>query len=376
MLPTATEDLSDAQLVAAVADELRRPRIDPADSFVLHAPLELASRAALLPRVAPAGRAEARRRLVELASGYEAAGAPVPDPPSRDFTATPDAARRLREAIDAGDLDEVDAVARWLGRAASPTQLRRLLADTVVARLAAAAHAPIFLYQLPRISPRGELTGELLRPLARELARDPEWRLSWHDKLRPRDSSVTADEVFDAIAATPRTGLPGSGSIYPVMSQAQDSGIAADQLAGVIEHVDPHEAALAVTRAAASSMLQEPSDWAPYGWSHCLTLPQAVLGIADACSNPTAPVAVAATFVVGFRAAMAERPLVAGTELPELTSTVTEIVTYAATHHDAHLVKYTLACLDAAAADPSHAALYLAATQKLGTYWREHAPAA
>ncbi len=53
------DDLSDAELVAAVAAVVRTPRADPADSFVLHAPLELAARTALLPRVSPGSRAAA-----------------------------------------------------------------------------------------------------------------------------------------------------------------------------------------------------------------------------------------------------------------------------------------------------------------------------
>ena len=37
--------------------------------------------------------------------------------------------------------------------------------------------------------------------------------------------------------------------------------------------------------------------------------------------------------------------------------------------HDAHLVKYTLACLDAMAADPPAARLYLAAAATLLAFW-------
>ena len=56
-------------------------------------------------------------------------------------------------------------------------------------------------------------------------------------------------------------------------------------------------------------MLQEPPDYAPYGWSHCLTMPQAVMGIAgDGVDVPRAT-AVAATYVVGFRAALGQRAL-------------------------------------------------------------------
>ena len=43
----------DAALVGYVADRVREPREQPADSFVLHAPLELLARTALLPWVSP-----------------------------------------------------------------------------------------------------------------------------------------------------------------------------------------------------------------------------------------------------------------------------------------------------------------------------------
>ena len=121
-------------------------------------------------------------------------------------------------------------------------------------------------------------------------------------------------------------------------------------------------------------MLVEPPDYAPYGWTHCLTLPQAVLGIAGACREPRAALAVAATFVVGFRAAFGVASLGHDADVEAPPESVTELVTYAATHHDAHLVKYTLACLDAAAWDTERAGLYLSAAARLGRYWRELVP--
>ena len=362
---------SDAALVAAVGDVIRRPRVEPADSFVLHAPLELAARTALLPWVAPAARDEARQRLVELAASYSEAGDAVGDPAPRELTSLAAGADRLRDAIDAGDLDEVDATAAWLGRAASPSELRALLADALVPRLAAAAHAPIFLYLLPRVAPRGELTGELLRPLARELARAPEWRLTWHREVQRGSPPLAASELTAAIAATPRLGLPGSDFIFPIMSQVERAGVAAELLSDIVARVEPHAAARAILRAAAQSMLTEPPDFVPYGWSHCLTLPQAVLGIAGACTDPATPLAIAATFVVGFRAALAAEPLSDDAPVATTPVSVTELATFAATHQDAHLVKYTLACLDAAAWDPAASARYLAAAARLGNYWKE-----
>jgi hypothetical protein len=365
-----TDSASDAELVALVAEVVRRPRVEPADSFVLHAPLELTARAALLPYVAPAARDEARQRLLDLATTYDGAGDALPPPRRRELDSPAAAAARLRSAIAAGDLEEVDEVAAWIGRALTPTELRALLADDLAPSLAAAAHAPIFLYLLPRVAPRGELTPELLRPLARELARAPEWRLSWHQRLE-RGGAASPDALWDAIASTPRLGLPGSDFIYPVMSQAERTGVASDLLGPVVARVDLDSAARVILRAAARSMLDEPDEYAPYGWSHCLTLPQGVLGSARGSHDPAAAAAIAATFVVGFRAAMGTAPLGDDVPVAPPAETVTELVTYAATHSDAHLVKYTLACLDAAAWDPDRAGLYLSAAARLGRYWRE-----
>jgi hypothetical protein len=210
-----------------------------------------------------------------------------------------------------------------------------------------------------------------------------------------RRRRLPAEALHAAIAATPRLGSPGSDFIYPLMSQAEQRGVAPDLLADPVAGVPVADAIPVVLRAAAWSMLVEPPDHAPYGWTHCLTMPQAVLGIADVLDDPRTAVAIAATYVVGFRAAHAQRPLVetpppdpeidltraieAGPDiaaaaawnapLPSTERMTTELVTRAALHHDAHYVKYTLACLDAAAVDRSHERLYLAAAAKLAGYW-------
>ena len=145
---------SDAQLVAHVRDALVRPRLEPADSFVLHAPLELMARTALLPYVRPERRLDARLRLVALSREYEAWGSPAPEAHPDDFDSADDATDVLLGAIRWGALDDVDAAARWLGRALTPHALQRQLAAGVAPLLGAAAHAPIFLYHLPRVGPR------------------------------------------------------------------------------------------------------------------------------------------------------------------------------------------------------------------------------
>ena len=299
---------------------------------------------------------------------------------------------RFLDAVRAGELDEVDRVAHWLGTHASPDELQRALAEPIAASLAAAAHGSILLYLLPRVG--GDGIGTLLRGPARELARHPDWQLRWFDD--PDAAAETDGTLADALLDVPSLGLPGSDFIFPIMNQAEESGIAAKLLAGVAT-TDAATARHDLSRIAALSMLQEPPDYAPYGWSHCLTMPQAVIALAGRGRASRTAVAVAATHVVGFRAALGQRTLHADFK-PERTSTtdvaeaialgpdhaaaavwfaperdtsgiVAELATRAALHHDAHLAKYTLACFDAASADRTRRRLYLAAAASLSSWW-------
>ena len=143
-------------------------------------------------------------------------------------------------------------------------------------------------------------------------------------------------------------------------------------------------------------MLQDDPAFAPYGWTHCLTLPQAVLGILPWLENATAASAIAATYVVGFRVAESSRAIEANWE-PErsevdpidalgadphtaagavyhapndaLDAIVAELAARAAAHEDAHLAKYTLACFDAGVTAPQDRRLFLAAAAYLGAWW-------
>jgi hypothetical protein len=117
-------------------------------------------------------------------------------------------------------------------------------------------------------------------------------------------------------------------------------------------------------------MVHDDPEQAPYGWTHALTMPQAVMSLAGAGVTPRTALAVAGTFTLGFRAAH-------GTvSLPEAMqpgagaeATVAELALAASLHRDAHLVKFTLACLHAASDDPSFAALYLRAAERLVQWW-------
>jgi hypothetical protein len=220
--------LDDQRLVDSAAAIIGVPRdevVGDRYSFVLHAPLELLARAALLPYVAPDAREGARLRIVALAAGYEASGPAAADPPHAHFDSLADAALTLVGAIDAGDLDDVDTAATWLGVRARPNQLGPLLADTVLDRLSAAGHANIYLALLGRTQPRG-VTGQMLRHPARELAKGSVRRIRV-----PSTYSITdargghALELLGLLTDQKAIGPPHSLFIAPLLEYAQERSV-------------------------------------------------------------------------------------------------------------------------------------------------------
>lgn len=387
------DDVSDVELVSRIADRVQVPRLGPADSFVLHAPLELLARAALLPWVSPGAHRIARLRMAAIATEFEAEPAIETGPSTATAMDPVVAAAELTAALAGGELDAVDRTAATLATSATPSELTGLIGDDLLPSLAAAGHAPIFLYQYPRVSPRGEATSALLRPLAREIGRYPELQLEW---VRDRPTAGgSAAALADALASVPQLGLPGSNFIFPVMHQV-DQQVAPELLRSTLAGVTVAAARPIILRAAARTMVMGTAEHAPYGWSHCLTMSQAALEIAPELRDPSLGVAVAASHVVGFMAALASEPIRSTVTLEnpggsfveaiaggmttaaaralhaadgEFAEIRAEIVTRACVRRDAHLTKYTLACLDAMTADPQAARLYLAAAACLLAFW-------
>lgn len=388
----------DARLGAAVGGCLATPKRDEANSFILHAPLELLARIALLPSVDPADRPGARRRLALLGALYAQGGEPVvPGRPIDDTAGAQQVADRLVAALSAGDLDDVDACASWLGPRVPPAELTRLLAEPVAASLAAAAHASILLNLLPRVSPDGWIPGGVIRGPFRELGRQPDWRLRWFEHPDLIGEAKGAS-LSDALAEVPRLGVPGSSFIKPLMQQAEESGVASSLAAPFID-AEPAATQRELARVAAWSMLGE-RDARPYGWTHCLTLPQAVTALVGRGSSPRTAIAVGATHVIGFRAAFAQSPLRPVTPDPpaerDLRAAISAgpdeaaaaawhtgpaqrgdawrlLASRASRHNDAHYVKYTLACRDEAEASPADEPLFLAAAACLAGWWATQA---
>lgn len=364
---TTTLDPDVQHVVQRAVDIVTVPKDTVENSFTLHAPLELLARIGLLSHVAADRHDDALAVIAEFADRYAAAGDPVDTPRPVRLESPGQAASRLLDAVRAGELDEVDAVAVALLPTVSPAEAVRLLGERLVTALAAAGHAPIGFSLLGRVRPPQPVT--LLRGPLRSLARRPEWQIAWHRDVR---ASGDPGSLYDALRATPRLGRPGSDFIFPLMSQVQDSGVAAQLLAPVL--ADRYDAAAAqrtLTRVAAWSMLHDDPEQAPYGWTHALTMPQAVMSAAGAGVTPRTALAVAGTFMVGFRAAHGTVDLPASIEPgPASDATWTDVATAAALHEDAHLVKFTLACRHAADDDPQYEPLYRAAAAHLVDWWR------
>jgi hypothetical protein len=160
-------------------------------------------------------------------------------------------------------------------------------------------------------------------------------------------------------------GMPESSFIFPMVANGAES--ARRMLADVSS--DPVVATRSLSRVAAWSMLQDTSAHAPYGWTHTLSIPQAVMHLD---LEPVLAVSVAASQVMGFRASMGTRVLERSQPLPDLGPLDRALLaSRASKHFDAHLVKYTLACFDAAERDPEMAQLYLTAATYLADWWEE-----
>jgi len=388
--------LPDGDLADLVATVISQPKDAPADSFVLHAPLEVLARRSLLAQVAPSRRGAARERLVAVALRFHESGAALALRTPRVHASVAAGVAELGRAIAEGDLDAVDPTAAWLAAVAGPQDLLGLV-DVVVPSLSAAGHGSILLELLGRSAPRSRAAVGLIRPIAREAARHPDWTLTW--QVGARLAGSTADRLVAGLLATPRIGRPGSGSIYPLMHQAEASGVGPEVVSASLPAGAPSAAvAQALARVASLSMLLDDPDATPYGWTHCLTIPQAITAVAPAATRPDEALAVAATHVVGFRAALSIREVPARYEpndpgvealealdLPpalaaaaihhvgrdELPAVRSELVSYAAAHEDAHLAKCTLALLDAAASDPGAERLHLSAATHLSAWWRQ-----
>jgi hypothetical protein len=382
-----------AARIGVPLDDVRADRF----SFVLHAPLELLARGALLAHVPPTSRRAARLRIASLVAGYETSGVPIPPPPDDDFDSPRAAAEVLLAAVAAEDPSTVDGAAAWLGRHARTDEIVELLGDAVVAQLSAAGHGAIYLALLSRAQPRG-VPEQMLRHPARALTSGAAQRIAVPRLGRSAaELGPWVEDVLDRLSRVAQVKTPTDLFIAPMVETAQREGV----FDVFVDEDDTFAAAdgvpYGVLRFAAAAMLQGPADQAPYGWTHCLTLAQAPLQIARAGGDPARAAFVACAYLSAHWAVLgdgsvdlAEVPEPVGEDLPDAlrsgpgaaasaawhaadpATTRTVLAEAASRAHDAHRVKYTLACLDASAADPAGSSWYLAAAAHLNAWWLAH----
>lgn len=388
--------LSDAELVAAVAEAVTPPKQEADSSFLTHAPLELLARAALLPLVAPGAREAARRRIAAIAADYAKAGEEVPCPCAPGFGDGAAALDALHNALNDGDVETADAAAQALCCFLPPSAIADALAADVAPQLGAAGHAPILLAEFVRAEGRIDGLGPLLRAPARAMARE-RVKIRWQMNRAPVAFAGDCErELMRRLAAAPSVVSP-SPYIAPTMLAVEADGFAESVLGDVTAGLSLDAARRALLRIAALSMLRDDPNAAPYGWTHALTMPLAVLAVAGRAADQLEMIRVAATHSLGFRSTMGKVRLDPGWRPERIASAKLHdgspseaaaaayhwpaddrgrlrsiLATRAATHEDAHLAKYTLACFDAASADPEAAALHLAAAACLGAWWDAH----
>ena len=386
--------MTDAELLDAACQLLSTPRDEAADSFALHAPLELMARAQLLPMVSMQRREAARRRIAHIAVTWSTTGAPTD--PADDTAPVEKPLDALREALRHGDPETADRAFVSLCARRGQDQIVDDLVDIVLPQLGGAAHGAIFLELLPRFRPARTNPALMARTLVGDIARHPDWQMRWFDQPRPAASEVS---LTDRLVSPAADREPSSHFVQPTMALVDDTGLAHRMLADVTQHMSIEAARRELLPIAAMSMLQDEPTSAPYGWTHCLTLPQAALAIAHHASDTQRAIDIAATYVLGFRATQSTGPIDPGWE-PDPPHRFTEEVTHldpstaaaaawhataeqrvvvtqklidnAVPHHDAHLAKYTLACLDAGSHDPANEHLYLAAATYLAAWWHHH----
>jgi hypothetical protein len=396
-LATPFASMSDAQLASTCIEAISTPKTgDKRNSFLLHAPLELLARLALLPGVERAHCDEARRRIAEIAVRYANDGEEL-DVAPRDFESVGAARASLLEAMVSGGRAEADAALCYLLQHESLPRIARELFDPIATSYGAAGHAPILLAELQRVAGRYVGVGQLLRAPLRYLVSQSNVALPWVDRHSAHRVEGAANEpasLWQAFAQPESISVPDHSIATELLAPEKLGRYERDL--GAFSFADTDAIERVLLRAAAHSMLQDDAKQAPYGWTHCMTLPLALMTNTLHSRNPQRVTAMAAAEVYAFRATMGKtrlsdtwkpeppkhRELIAATpneaasiafhaSREERWALLSKLTMFAATHRDAHLAKYTLACFDAAARDPDCESLYFAAAAYLGAWWRE-----
>ena len=254
----------------------------------------------------PPTRRAARERLVWVAARYEQAGDPV-EPPSKACMSRPmprrtrptrrRRSRRPRTGRHRGNTVPCRCDGRrrhGAGRAdRRHARRRRSRADRLLPRRPAGCDEP------------RRRCGCCARPSA-----------SWHARRAPRGVGgrsrrrPTGDEASLRACARPHTAArPARQRLHlPDRPPGRRRWTRTGPARPAASPPTSTAAARATLRVAARSMLQDDAAFAPYGWTHCLSLPHAIFEIMPWLRPPGRAVAVAATYVVAFRGRRGQPP--------------------------------------------------------------------
>lgn len=305
---------SDSQVVEQVASVVSVPREDPGDSFILHAPLETLARFALLQLVTPDDRGPVLDRIRDVGRQYDAWGPAYAHEPDRQVNRTTDHVSELVEAIETADSEMADNAISSMAATMGTPEMVAALAGPVLPATAAAAHGNILLYLLPRIAPRSDAAAAMARTTVHEVMRAPAHRLSWFQNMSDACPDPEQSLVERLIGLT-------SGH------QSMAISVAATYVLGF--------------RACLSTNAIDPSF------------------VPDTNATPDLLHADPAT-----AAAIAWH-----TPADEVSNLWCRLASHAGAHRDAHLAKYTLACIDATRDDPDAAPLFRGAAAYLNAWW-------
>jgi hypothetical protein len=409
------DTVSDADIYRQVVAIVSQPQAQGINSFALHAPLELMARYGLLSLIEPSERPLARLQMVASASVYES-GVETVGPPKRiePFSNLSEASREFTRTFTTGDPDGMEALVLQIAAQFGSASLIHLLTPLALPTLTGASHSHIGLWLLLRHGRVGEAgDAALLRAAARRIAADPKGQLTSFSGMaitgsKPLDQPAAEieREIFAKLSDPPR-GKPGTASLRPLIEAGEATGNADRLFGDFVKHDLTDEqmdaAFRAVLRVCAHSMLQDDISQAKFGWSHCLTLPQAACGLSSLNMDRKLALAATLVWITAYRSVLSTRrldfnwvpqkiaeptslidalhtsPAVAAAcvwyaDASELPLIMRTLATQASIRNDQHLVKYTRACFDMGSFDPVHKLLYLAAAAHLCGLWIRENP--
>jgi hypothetical protein len=407
--------VGDADLCQQAAAIVSRPPVKGGSSFTLHAPLELLARYGLLPLVDPRERSLARLQLVASAAAFES-GTTGGDPPAKidAFPNPKDAKAEFTRVFEKGDANGLEAIVLQLAAQYGTASLVQLLTPLALPTLSGASHSHIGLWLLLRHGRSSDIgDAALLRAAARSLANDPKGRLKSFggmaitgDKPLKDDPAQVERDVLAKLKA-PKRGEQAYGSMRTLVTAGEATGNADALFLEFIRHDLTNEqidaAFRAILRICAHNMLQHDAKFAKFGWSHCLTLPQAACGLSSFNIDRKLALATALVWITAYRSVLSDHDLdlhwaptklkdspslkealqtssaaaaarVWYAEPAELASIRQTLATEALIRTDQHLNKYTRACMDMASFDPRSERLYLAAAAHLCSIWVKEDP--